>query len=775
MAAEVVSEVAVVFQEEAAALTHSSDTESPTVDDGRLTEQAFIVNGTEHSEDTSLASSPPEITVKQASPVVCRRQKKTRDADQTSGYGSDALRESIVSSDNPEEVLAQSFTQVLEIASQTLRVRSTSQSHSSSSSRKQSHDSLSLSSHDSDDLLRNDASVGSSSGSEDENSEDEEAAQLQSPIASDKDSNTDSSQDGHQTSLEAEEIADRLMVWARTELVPICHAVLDECEADMPVVLALQSSLEQLSSAVSALCTELLKKQPDSFERPTSSDLRKSAEIAMMKPQSQLSFVVRVLSPTVNSLSQIISGLSRGFNERVYQEVVFMLQKLAWKVEACVCYENRSWNFECHKLVFDESRKPAIARFLNTSPLEPPPPCLRVNSTKQRYSMVVDCQTGNTEPGSPSSPYHKMAAKRVASVDPQACTPSSPIRHRASVDANALLGLSGTSNNPDNSPEVTLNGQPQQKGIEEEEEKEEEEEEEEDSQEEEEDEDFFRPHDLRRCQTVDLPKEELKRLGITKSVDYRSTEESVKEFQAFRSYSLSFFRRPQQSLSRVPRFFKSIRRSRSILSKGASSPTTENHTHRRESVSSNLDVPPTFAKVPSFESLSLHSQELNQAVVEDDASDPFPSPTQLGFTEEERVNGEAPKSASNSTLTLPVRFKRWSSHEKRVISVSETVKLPRERSAQKTLFGLFGRRHSQHLSEINLSLSEGQQDTGEPSPPPLQNAFAESQQSPLLKENSKGQWLQLCVCVCVCVYVCVCVCVHVCVRDNLSECLEITQ
>ena len=137
-----------------------------------------------------------------------------------------------------------------------------------------------------------------------------------------------------------------------------------------------------LGNAVSALCAELLKKQSGSFGRFSSPDLQKSTEMAMMKPQSQLSFVVRVLSPTVNSLIPIISSLSRGFNEEVYQGVVFMLQKLAWKVEACVCYENPSWNFECHKLVFDESRRPAIARFLNASPLEPPPAQLRVNSTK---------------------------------------------------------------------------------------------------------------------------------------------------------------------------------------------------------------------------------------------------------------------------------------------------------------------------------------------------------------------------------------------------------
>ena len=742
MAAQVVRETPVVFQEEAMTLTHNSDTDSPTVDDGRLTEQGFlVVNGTTHSEPPNTANLPPEITVKQASPEVCRRQKKTRDADLTSGYGSDALRESVVSSDIPEEALTQSFTQVLEIASQSLGIRSGSQSQSSSSSWKQSHDSVSLSSHDSDDLVHNDASVGSSSDSEDENSEGE-TTQLQSPIVPDKDTNVES-RDSRQSSLEAEEIADRLMVWAKTELVPICHTVLDECETDTPVVLALQSSLRQLSNAVSALCTELMKKQSGSIGRSTSPDLQKSAEIAMMKPQSQLSFVVRVLSPTVNSLVPIISGLSRGFSEEVYQGIVFMLQKLAWKVEACVCYENPSWNFECHKLVFDESHKPAIIRFLNASPLEPPRP--RVSSTKQRYSMVIDCQGATAVPDSPTSPYRKTAAKRVASMDPKACTPGSPTHHRVSVDASVLFGVNSTSSKHDGPPEVSDSSQSQQKGIEEEEDEGDQEEEEEEEEEEDEEEDFFRPQDMRRCQTIDLSKEELKRLGIKKSLDYRTTEESVKEFQAFRSYSLSFFRRPQHSLSRVPRFLKSIRRTKSIIYKGASSPATENQTLRRESVSlsSNLDVPPNaIAKVPSLESLPLRSQELNQALIEDDVTDPFPSPTQLGFTEEERVSSDSPKSTSNNTFTLPARFKRWSSHEKRVLSASETVKLPRERSTPKTLFGLFGRRLSHHLSEINMSPTEGEQEAGDPSPP-LQNGFAESQQSPLLKDNSKGQWLEL--------------------------------
>ena len=724
-----------VFREEATTLTPNSDSESNTVDDDG--QGCIPVNGTNHSEQADVASSPPEITVRQPSPEVCRRPKKTHDPDMTSGYGSDVLRESVASSDIPEDVLKECFTEVVEIASQSLNVRTASQSQSSSSSRKQSHDSLSLSSHDSDDLLQNDTYIASSSDSEDENS-DGETSPLQSSIVSDTDKDGSvEPREVRQQSVEAEEVADRLMVWAKTELIPLCHAVLEECETDSPVVLALQSSLRQLSNAVSALCGELLRKQAGTFGRSTSPDLQKSAEIALMKPQSQLSFVVRVLSPTVNSLVPVISSLSRGFNEGVYQGIVFTLQKLAWKVEACVCYENPTWNFECHKLVFDESHKPAVARFLSATPLEPRH---RLSSSNQRYSMVIDCQgSATTEPGSPVSPFHKKsAAKRVASVDPQGCKPSSPVHHRVSVDAGFLLGLNDSSGQPDGLAEAAVSSEFQQKGIQEEEEEVEEEKEEE-NQQEEDDDSFFRPQDLRRCQTIDLSKEELKQLGIKKTIDFRSTEESVKEFQAFRSYSLSFFRRPQHSLSRVPRFLKSIRRSRSIITRGPNS-LPENHFPRREStpgspLSNNLDAP-LLAKMPSMESLPLHSPELSYTP-EGVSPHPFPSPTQPDVTEEERVSSESPKSSGNFT-TLPSRFRWRSSHEKRGLSVSETVKLPRERSTPKALFGLFARRHSQHFSEINpTSPMEGQQEAGEPVTP-VQNG-----QSPHSKESSRGEELPL--------------------------------
>ena len=692
--------------------------------------RSFVASDTEEGMDgecqemRSTSISPLHITstpLLTADDVVRRQKRSVDDIDQTSDYGSDPVRVSIISSDNPEETITQSFIPVFEMVKD-FSSRRIPHSQSSSSSRKQSQDSLSVSSNCSDDVLVGEELESESDSEVDDNSE-----------AASKGSGSNFST-LRRSSESPEEIAQLLMIWAKDDFIPAAHSVLDVCAEDRPVVLCLQSHLRQLSNTITALCNRLLRKQASTA---TVEDLTRSIEIAIQKPNSQLSFVVRVLSPTSNSLGPIISKLSRGFSEAVYQDVVTVLQKLAWKIEACVRYESPNSEFECHKAVFDDSHKGDITRFLSVTP--PIEPRLRTGSNV-RHS-TCDCQPNLVEEAvvtatKGSSP--KKSAGRVISLDPYAMqqknksttSPTEPSTEDPLGNEQCDMQEKNTSDS-----EVVCKVDDWK-----------------------EEDEYFRPLSMRRCQTVTLTVDELAGLGIRqKRNPEKQLEESESDFQAFRSYSQSFFRRPQH-LSKVPKTIKQ-RLNKSIKRKGSfgslmqvrNMPEYSRDLYQEspssQPLASELHVPTKphlpLMKTASYESLTSEKRERSG------------SPQQLTSAVNESPT-HTPKSSSSGWV-MPGRFKRWSSSDKRMISTAETVKLPRERTPSKSLFSIFGRRHSQHflVDDNNTQLpsspskdvvsQEGVPPVGMSTPssapptlsvtPPANTAF----ESPLLKDNTKGK------------------------------------
>ena len=690
-------------------------------------------------KDASPSLRPDTTDLPLLTVDVVRRQKGcVDDGEQTSDYGSDPVRASIISSDNPEEAINQHFLPVFEMVKD-FHTRRISHSQSSSSSRKHSQDSLSVSSNCSED----DPVV---SGSESES--DSEAENEDSPVKG----QVGRFDSFRHSSESPEEIADLLTSWAGKDFIPAAHAVLDACSKDNPVVLSLQSQLRQLSNTITSLCNLLLKKQagPGLQCCSGSSDLTRSLEIAIQKPSSQLSFVVRVLSPTSNFLGPIIAALSKGFNESLYQEIVTVLQKLAWKIEACVRYESPQSNFECHKAVFDESRKVGITRFLSVTP--PIEPRLRTGSNTRHstYDNMVEEEV-ITPKGSP-----KKSVNRVISLDPYVTERRE--RHAHFLPDQPPTGEGGIKEEreqrerSESDPEVVYEVDKQ------------------------EEDDYFRPQSMRRCQTMTLTADELAQLGIKqKRNPERPMEGTENDFQAFRSYSQSFFRKPQQHLTKVPKNLKH-RLNKSIKRKGSfgslmqvkniseHSPEGFPQASRSQPLASELHVTPKprlpLMKTASCESLTSEKFKRSASPQKDPtgvAKEPSPMPA-----------SKSPR--SSHYWLIPSRFKRLSSSEKNMLGTAETVKLPRERTYSKSLFNIFNRRHSQHfLLEDNNSSPERMQvptpnreldlheEVLSPGILPLSDSFPVSPplvplvvvqppnsalESPLLKDNTKGEGSQ---------------------------------
>ena len=725
MTSEVATNPPSMFVEMANSFTPSDSEGSPLDDQSQQHKDA----SPSLRPDTNL----PLLTVD----VVHREKGCVDDGEPTSDYGSDPVRASIISSDNPEEAINQHFLPVFEMVKD-LQTRRISHSQSSSSSRKHSQDSLSMSSNCSDDLV-----VG---GSESES--DSEAENEDSPVKG---------QVGRfgsfrHSSESPEEIADLLTSWAGKDFIPAAHAVLDACARDNPVVLSLQSQLRQLSNTITSLCNLLLKKQAGPVPQccSGSSDLTRSLEIAIQKPSSQLSFVVRVLSPTSNFLGPIIAALSKGFTEILYQEIVTVLQKLAWKIEACVRYESPQSTFECHKAVFDESRKASITRFLSMTP--PIEPRLRTGSNTRHstYDNMVEEEVIIPK-GSP-----KKSVNRVISLDPHVTERRE--RHTHFLPDQPTTGEGGIKEEreqrerSESDPEVVYEMDKQ------------------------EEEDYFRPQSMRRCQTMTLTADELAQLGIKqKRNPDKPIEGTESDFQAFRSYSQSFFRKPQQHLTKVPknlkhRLNKSIKRKGSFGSlmqvKSISEHPPEGFPQASHSqpLASELHVAPK-PHLPLMKTASCES--LTSGKFKRSAS---PQKDQPGQTKEPSPMPASKSPRSSHYWLIPSRFKRLSTSEKNMLGTAETVKLPRERTYSKSLFNLFNRRHSQHfllednnssaermqVSTLNreldlheevlspgiLPLSESPPVSGG-SPPLVPLVVVQppntTQESPLLKDNTKGE------------------------------------
>ena len=176
--------------------------------------------------------------------------------------------------------------------------------------------------------------------------------------------------DGELTDMQ-EEANTKLTNWAYNDFVPACRQLLSQCCEDTKSALVksanIQAGLRGLSNAITFFCTEQQQRLSQVFQlRPIRGNNQPSASLLTFpRPAKNLvsessddrSYAVKVLRSASQSLISpllVEASQKEGFTPSLHQSIVKALQKIAWKVEACISFSNPSHSVEIHAKIFDD-------------------------------------------------------------------------------------------------------------------------------------------------------------------------------------------------------------------------------------------------------------------------------------------------------------------------------------------------------------------------------------------------------------------------------------
>ena len=191
----------------------------------------------------------------------------------------------------------------------------------------------------------------------------------------------------------------KLLSWACNDFVSACHQVLSRCceNAKLPQdkSVSIQYDLRSLFNTITFFCSEQQQRLSQVFQvRPILPSrggsqssvaqtiprpLRAPAESSPEEAGEGRGYAVKVLSTASQSLIAPLIEASRqeGFTSSLHQSVIKALQKLAWKVEACLSFSNPSNSVAIHAKIFDAQHVENV-RDLMIQALPPAEPNLRV-------------------------------------------------------------------------------------------------------------------------------------------------------------------------------------------------------------------------------------------------------------------------------------------------------------------------------------------------------------------------------------------------------------
>ena len=189
----------------------------------------------------------------------------------------------------------------------------------------------------------------------------------------------------------------KLVDWAYNVFVPACRTLLHHCAGKNTELSVIQSHLRNLSNSIGYFCTEQQKISnmlslnrgitmsisTDRFARfstlavrgtsrnsnnnngpSLSTKLSSSSTVSTASSgfESQLcqtdrSYAVKILRSVSQLLiAPLLQQAETGFSQELYKAIVIALQKISWKVEACLSFNNSGTEFEIHTEIFDEDQ-----------------------------------------------------------------------------------------------------------------------------------------------------------------------------------------------------------------------------------------------------------------------------------------------------------------------------------------------------------------------------------------------------------------------------------
>ena len=218
--------------------------------------------------------------------------------------------------------------------------------------------------------------VGGGGGGGNTSSDDSESSVdlLSSPS---KDSNRGSKEIGEDDGLDKRcDVDKKLAFWVYGDFVPACHALLTNCTLAQVDAHRVLCDLRNVSNVISFFCDEyqrssLLPSSPgqqrnsltlsrlEQPSKPVAGVGRPSSPGQVPNdtpPPPQENVVIKVLRSASYGLMGPLLTLAQSpgeFNTDLLKQIVEALQKISWKVEACLSYSNPDQDCHVHKDVFD--------------------------------------------------------------------------------------------------------------------------------------------------------------------------------------------------------------------------------------------------------------------------------------------------------------------------------------------------------------------------------------------------------------------------------------
>ena len=259
------------------------------------------------------------------------------------------------------------------------------------------------------------------------------------------------------------EVDSKLVDWAFNVFVPACCTLLSRCaemktekdkESSSEVSASpgaietlsdcIQSDLRSLSNTINYFCTEqqrlsgLLKAKISSSistdrmsriaidrastlqARQTSSNTSSFSDASSgvsgyesHDSTADRSYAVKILRSVSQSLiAPLLHEAEDGFTDELYKSIIQALQKISWKVEACLSFNDPSKDNEIHAKIFNSERAPAI-RVMMIGALPPEEPKLHVTATHASRSNSVTSSKQKVDSSSCPSPKDHPETSRI--------------------------------------------------------------------------------------------------------------------------------------------------------------------------------------------------------------------------------------------------------------------------------------------------------------------------------------------------------------------------
>ena len=191
----------------------------------------------------------------------------------------------------------------------------------------------------------------------------------------------------------------KLVDWALNVYVPACRTLLQRCAAKKVDAKKVLSDLRNLANTVNFFCTEHQKQNEirsthgmsPSHSSVAAIDAPRSHNTSPILPRSRLlpsplplslsptpqeseaSVAVKVLRSVSSSLLYpLLEEADRGFSKELYKDIVVAIQKISWKVEACLTYNNQGEEYNVHKRIFDVKQTGLVGSMMTALPPEEP-------------------------------------------------------------------------------------------------------------------------------------------------------------------------------------------------------------------------------------------------------------------------------------------------------------------------------------------------------------------------------------------------------------------